>query len=114
MGLLESLSEDIRTDKTGARGGHGRAAAAKEIDVMTDGLPDRLSTDPNSPHYDADLLAQGIGIRFKGEEKTNVEEYCVSESWVRVVAGNAKDRKGNLLTIKLHGTVEPYLRGPEA
>ncbi len=77
---------------------------------MTDTLPDRLSSDPNSAYYDEALLARGIGIRFKGEEKTNVEEYCVSESWVRVAAGNAKDRKGNPLTIKLNGSVEPYLR----
>jgi len=73
-------------------------------------LPDRLSTDPRSPHYNAELLAHDIGIRFKGVEKTNVEEYCVSEGWIRVSAGNAKDRYGNPLTIKLTGTVEPYFR----
>ncbi|MDB5590780.1 DUF3297 family protein [Enterovirga sp.] len=77
---------------------------------MTETLPDRLSTDPKSPHYDADLLARGIGIRFKGVEKTNVEEYCVSEGWVRLAAGNAKDRFGNPMTVKLKGPVEPYLR----
>ena len=77
---------------------------------MTTILPDRLSTDPDSPYYDADLLARGIGIRFKGEERTNVDEYCVSEGWVRVTAGKAKDRKGNPLTIKVYGTVEPYWR----
>lgn len=80
---------------------------------MTDTLPDRLSNDPESPFYDAELLARGIGIRFKGQEKTNVEEYCVSEGWIRVEAGKAKDRRGNPLTLKLHGTVEPYLRGTE-
>jgi hypothetical protein len=73
-------------------------------------LPDRLSTDPKSPYYNADLLARDIGIRFKGIEKTNVEEYCVSEGWVRVTAGSAKDRYGNPLTIKVHGPVEPYFR----
>ena len=73
-------------------------------------LPDRLSTDPRSPYFDADLLARDIGIRFKGAEKTNVEEYCVSEGWVRVAAGNAKDRYGNPLTIKLTGPVEAYFR----
>ncbi len=77
---------------------------------MTDTPPDRLSNDPKSPYYDADMLARDVGIRFKGVEKTNVEEYCVSESWIRVVAGNAKDRHGNAMTIKLRGPVEPYFR----
>jgi uncharacterized protein DUF3297 len=74
-------------------------------------LPDRLSTDPKSPYYDAEVLARDVGIRFKGIEKTNVEEYCVSEGWVRVTAGSARDRYGNPLTIKVHGPVEPYYRG---
>ena len=76
----------------------------------TDTLPDRLSSDPRSPYFNAELLARDVGIRFKGVEKTNVEEYCVSEGWVRVAAGNAKDRYGNPLTIKLTGSVEPYFR----
>ena len=79
-------------------------------DATNDQLPDRLSTDPKSPYYNADVLARDIGIRFKGIEKTNVEEYCVSEGWIRVAAGNAKDRYGNPLTIKLKGEVVPYLR----
>lgn len=74
-------------------------------------LPDRLSSDPASPHYDEDLLVRGIGIRFNGAEKTNVVEYCVSEGWVRVTAGKAVDRHGQPLTLKLSGTVEPYLKG---
>ena len=73
-------------------------------------LPDRLSTDPASPYYNAEVLARDVGIRFKGAEKTNVEEYCVSEGWIRVPAGAAKDRYGNPLTIKLSGPVEPYYR----
>jgi len=77
---------------------------------MTDSLPDRLSIDPASPFFDASLLERGIGIRFKGAEKTNVEEYCVSEGWVRVAVGNTRDRKGKPLTIKLAGPVEPYLK----
>ena len=77
---------------------------------MSETPPDRLSVDPDSPHHDADVLARGVGVRFKGEEKTNVEEYCVSEGWIRVSAGVAKDRKGNPLTIKLNGPVEPYWR----
>jgi hypothetical protein len=71
-------------------------------------LPDRLSVDPSSPYYNADLLERGIGIRFKGTERTNVEEYCVSEGWIKVVAGTARDRKGKLLTITLKGPVEPF------
>lgn len=80
---------------------------------MTDSLPDRLSTNPKSPFYNEDVLKLGIGIRFKGQEKTNVDEYCVSEGWVRVAAGNARDRHGNPLTILLKGPVEPYIRGTE-
>jgi len=77
---------------------------------MNDNPPDRLSTNPDSPYYNADVLARDVGIRFKGVEKTNVEEYCVSEGWIRVAAGAAKDRFGNPLTIKLNGAVEPYFR----
>ena len=77
---------------------------------MPDTPPDRLSNDPRSPYYDAEVLAHDVGIRFNGAEKTNVEEYCVSEGWIRVSAGKAKDRYGNPLTIKLKGTVEPYFR----
>ncbi len=75
-----------------------------------DTLPDRLSIDPRSPFFNGDVLQRDVGIRFKGVEKTNVEEYCVSENWVRVAAGNAKDRHGNPLTIKLTGTFEPYFK----
>jgi hypothetical protein len=83
---------------------------------MTDAPPDRLSNDPDSPYHDADVLARDVGIRFKGVEKSNVEEYCVSEGWIRVAVGKARDRHGNPLTIKLKGTVEPYFRDkkPEA
>jgi hypothetical protein len=77
---------------------------------MSETPPDRLSTDVDSPFYNAELLERGIGIRFKGVEKNNVEEYCVSEGWIRVAAGTAKDRHGNPMTIKLKGEVEPYFR----
>jgi hypothetical protein len=80
---------------------------------MTDTLPDRLSSNPDSPYFNEELIAKGVGIRFNGAEKTNVDEYCVSEGWVRVTAGNAKDRYGNPMTIKLKGKVEPYLRTGE-
>jgi hypothetical protein len=77
---------------------------------MADTLPDRLSTDPSSPYFNEELLQRGVGIRFRGQEKTNVEEYCVSEGWVRVSMGKAVDRRGRPLTLKLDGPVEPYLR----
>lgn len=77
---------------------------------MTDTLPDRLSSDPTSEFYDAALLERGVGVLFKGAEKTNVEEYCVSEGWIRVQAGKAKDRKGQPLTIKLKGPVEVFFK----
>ncbi|MGH6827373.1 MAG: DUF3297 family protein [Rhizomicrobium sp.] len=72
-------------------------------------LPDRLSTDPTSPHHDASLLERGVGVRFNGIERTNVEEYCVSEGWVRLAVGKTVDRQGNPMTVKYKGTVEPYL-----
>jgi Protein of unknown function (DUF3297) len=77
---------------------------------MNETPPDRLSTDTNSPFYNAEMLERGVGIRFKGVEKNNVEEYCVSEGWIRVTAGTAKDRHGNPMTIKLKGEVVPYFR----
>ncbi len=80
---------------------------------MTDTLPDRLCVNPNSPFYDEALLQRGIGVRFKGVDKTNVEEYCVSEGWVRLSVGTTVDRKGNAMTVKLQGPVEPYFREAE-
>lgn len=77
---------------------------------MSDTPPDRLSVDPKSRFHHADTLERGIGIRFNGKERNNVEEYCVSEGWIRVPAGRALDRRGNPLTLKLKGTVEPYFR----
>jgi len=77
---------------------------------VPDSPPDRLSTDPRSPYYNAAALARDVGIRFKGVEKTNVEEYCISEGWVRVAAGKALDRYGNPLTIKLTGVVEAWFK----
>ena len=65
---------------------------------MTDTLPDRLSTDPRSPYYNAELLERDIGVRFKGVEKTNVAEYCVSESWIRVEAPQQGHRRSRSRT----------------
>ena len=73
-------------------------------------LPDRLSIDPSSDFHRDDVLQFAVGVRFRGVEKTNVYEYCVSGNWVRVEAGTARDRRGNPLTIKLTGEVEPYYK----
>jgi len=70
--------------------------------------PDRLSTNPSSPHFDQDLLQRGVGIRFKGVERRDVEEYSISEGWVRVALGKKVDRHGNPLTLKLSGPVEAW------
>lgn len=80
---------------------------------MTDEFPDRLSVDPKSPFYNEELLAKDVGIRFNGVDRTNVEEYCISEGWVRVAVGRTLDRKGDPLTLKLKGKVEPYFRKPQ-
>ena len=72
--------------------------------------PDHLSIDPSSDHFDADLLGRGVGIRFKGVQRTNIEEYCISEGWVRVQAGKTMDRHGKPLTLKLSGPVEAWFQ----
>ncbi len=74
----------------------------------TDAPPDRLSVDPASRHYSEAALTRGVGVRFRGAERSDVEEYCVSEGWIRAPVGKTRDRKGNLLLIKLTGPVEPY------
>jgi hypothetical protein len=79
---------------------------------MTDTPPDRLSIDPDSPHFNADVLQRGIGIRFKGNERRDVEEYSMSEGWIRVQAGKTMDRRGKPLTLKLNGPVEAYFETP--
>ena len=75
---------------------------------MADTPPDRLSINPRSPHFDGDALRRGVGIRFKERERTDVEEYCISEGWIRVAAGKALDRYGNPVTIKLSGPVAAW------
>ncbi len=85
-------------------------------DLKPDTPPDRLSVNPKSPYYDEAVLARDVGVRFNGVDKTNVEEYCVSEGWVKLAAGKARDRFGNQLTVQHKGKVEPYFRisKPEA
>jgi hypothetical protein len=77
---------------------------------VTDSLPDRLSVDPSSRYYDEKLLERNIGIRFNGVERTNVEEYCISEGWIRASVGKTLDRRGKPLTITLKGQVEPFFK----
>ena len=79
-------------------------------DTAPAGPPDRLSNDPRSRYHDEALLERGVGIRFNGEERHNVEEYCVSEGWIRVQAGRALDRHGQPMTLKIRGKVEPWFR----
>lgn len=79
---------------------------------MSDTPPDHLAIDPSSPHFDQSVLERGIGIRFKGAERTDVEEYSISEGWVRVALGKKVDRRGRPLTIKLNGPVEAYYQRP--
>lgn len=78
----------------------------------TDAFPDRLSLDPRSPYFDEGVLSRGVGIKFNGQEKTNVIEYCISEGWIRIAAGKSRDRFGQPMTIKLNGKVEPYFESP--
>lgn len=79
---------------------------------MSDELPDRLSMNPRSPHFDGDLLRRGVGLRFNGKERRDVEEYCISEGWIRVAVGRSLDRFGQPMTVKLKGEVEPFLENP--
>jgi hypothetical protein len=81
-------------------------------DEATETPPDRLSLDPRSDYYDEALLSRGVGIRFNGQEKTNVIEYSISEGWIRVAAGRSRDRYGQPMTLKLQGQVEPYFEAP--
>ena len=85
-------------------------AAAETTPAITDTPPDRLSAQPRSQFYDGALLDRGVGIIFEGVERHNVDEYCVSEGWVKVTAGNSRDRYGQPLTIKLKGKVEPFFK----
>jgi hypothetical protein len=96
------MTDDIPTDET---------LPEQASDQAPDqALPDRLSTNPRNPYFDAAPLGRGIGILLNGEEKFNVDEYCVSEGWIRIAVGKAVDRKGNPMTIKLNGKVEPFFK----
>jgi Protein of unknown function (DUF3297) len=77
---------------------------------MTDTFPDRLCIDPASRYHDEKLLERNVGIRFNGVERTNVEEYCISEGWIRAAIGKSLDRRGKPLTVTLKGKVEPFFK----
>lgn len=81
--------------------------------MSNDTPPDRLASDPRSPFHDAEMMERGVGIRFNGVERDNVEEYCVSEGWIRVPVGKSKDRRGNPMTLKVKGEVVAYFRAQE-
>ena len=97
-----AMNDNASTDATEAAG----AAVA----TATAAMPDRLAVDPGSPHHIAAVFEHDIGIRLNGQERFDVEEYCISEGWVKVRAGKTKDRKGNLLMMKLKGKVEAFYR----
>lgn len=82
-------------------------------DQIADVPPNHLSIDPRSPFYNEEILLRGVGIRFNGTEKTNVHEYDVAEGWVRIEVPTAKDRRGNPMTVKLKGEVEPFFRAAD-
>lgn len=90
------MTQDTPANDTPASGGAGAS------------LPDRLSVNPRSPHFNGEALQREVGIRFNGKERFDVEEYCISEGWIRVAAGKSKDRFGQPLTIKLSGLVEAW------
>ena len=85
-------------------------ASMEDQQATPPALPDRLSVDPRSPHHVAAVFERDVGIRFNGKERHDVEEYCISEGWIRVPAGKTVDRRGQPLLIKIKGTVEPFYR----
>lgn len=99
------MNQTPATDTTAATTESAAAAAAEPM-----ALPDRLSTDPRSRYHVAEVFTRDIGILLGGKELTNVEEYCISEGWVKVPAGKTRDRKGQPLLIKLKGTVQAFYK----
>jgi hypothetical protein len=73
-------------------------------------LPDRLSINPRSPHHVAEIFEHDIGIMLNGKDRSDVEEYCISEGWVKVATHKALDRRGQPLLMNVKGTVEAFYR----
>ncbi len=111
IGRRESVRYCNWTQVTVPGTGIARASLAK-AQAVSDTPPARLSGDPKSPHFDEPLLMRGIGIRFKGVQRRDVEEYCISEGWIKVQLGSKTDRKGQPLTITLKGPVEAWFEAP--
>ncbi len=86
------------------------AATVTDEQATQPQLPDQLSVNPRSPHYHADVFKHDVGIRLNGKERFDVEEYCISEGWVKVAAGKAVDRRGQPLLMKVKGKVEAFYR----
>ena len=101
-------TENMAADTTGADTTAADTTAAAKTPDASDVPPDRLSVNPRNEHFDQEVLQRGVGIRFKGNQRRDIEEYSISEGWVRVQAGKTMDRKGNPLTIKLNGPVEAW------
>lgn len=87
-----------------------KATPAQEQAVSRPALPDQLSTDVRSKFHNPAIFEHQVGILFNGKERFDVEEYCISEGWIKVPVGKKVDRKGFPLTIKLKGTVEAFYK----
>lgn len=112
----EAAGHENKSSNSEAAGRENKSSNSEAVNEAAGhekNLPDRLSTNPQSPYHDADLLERGVGVRFNGVDRTNVEEYCVSEGWVRLAVGKTVDRHGNPMTVKYKGKVEPYLRNAD-
>lgn len=105
-----NVTSNATTDATTAATTDATTNALSGAGQSALSLPDRLAVDPRSPHYNEAVLSRDIGIRFKGAERHDVEEYCVSEGWIKVASGRARDRRGNPILIKLLGPVEPFFK----
>lgn len=110
MNASTQAAQEVAQETSEAASQTGSQNTLPETAVAKPPLPDRLASDPRSPFHLAAVFEHDIGIRFNGNERRDVEEYCVSEGWVKVAVGNKVDRRGNPLTIKLKGVVEPYYR----
>jgi hypothetical protein len=105
---MTDKTENMAADTTAADTTAADTTAAAKTPDASDVPPDRLSVNPRNEHFDQEVLQRGVGIRFKGNQRRDIEEYSISEGWVRVQAGKTMDRKGNPLTIKLNGPVEAW------
>ncbi|GGE95111.1 DUF3297 family protein [Sphingomonas prati] len=114
--MTDQTPDQIPTDQPLAEQAQAASeqTAADQAAATSDTPPDRLSTNPKSPFFIPEHLQRGVGIVFNGVEKTNVDEYCISEGWVKMAVGRTLDRKGNPMTITLKGKVEPYYRDTAA